>query len=678
MRRYRFGRIAALIALGHLAAVVVLGVLALTTDRGDLLWEVVTRNPSMSWFLGRDGDTFTVPWGLALVAVLAGALQAWALWQMLRGRVRGEPTHRGRKVGLLRLALYLSVGCGLLTVAGSPLILALEIYWVWSVLGIVSGLAQSAIVWLFFPVLRDVVSRGQRLFSLVAGTVACVSGLGEQIADVLDLDSVERILALAGGYGYVWLAWSVSILVAQARDPRWSAATVRTGVVAQVMSVLQPSGIVSFGGNGFPYIHAVYMLLGAVAVFGLVWWARTAHELANPLPRPVPRRAPARSAARWWPPAALAAVLPLIPAVVNLAHGRYLWIGPRGVIEYFVRVDGSGEHALTWLALDAFVGVGGPALLVLAAVLRRTRRLLRSTRTALTVAAAVGVVSATTAAPVPEDFDDFYEGAQIYPEGLFAPGRDGEVFLGISPLWYSAALLASALLLLFLYPHAPAPRVRHRVLLAGLATLVALGFTPVADQARSQVTAAEACDPHRTWRGAPEEAGRPELTRDQRLVCSLRRGDPAVFAATTPDVVALARARWLCGVYTRNDPREVARLRATEGLERDALTYPLAEICPSAGAVVKAAAAVQAREEQEWEDDARRMCDSRPRHRPLIEPARVTRMKEPQWTDYGILEAYEPTEEGGDPYEDGLLERVHENGLVAALPGHLMIDTHSD
>ncbi|MEU8386099.1 hypothetical protein, partial [Streptosporangium sp. NPDC048865] len=31
-----------------------------------------------------------------------------------------------------------------------------------------------------------------------------------------------------------------------------------------------------------------------------------------------------------------------------------------------------------------------------------------------------------------------------------------------------------------------------------------------------------------------------------------------------------------------------------------------------------------------------------------------------------------------DPYEDGLLERVHENGLVAALPGHLMIDTHSD
>ncbi|MGS2647786.1 hypothetical protein [Streptosporangium sp. LJ11] len=34
----------------------------------------------------------------------------------------------------------------------------------------------------------------------------------------------------------------------------------------------------------------------------------------------------------------MAIVLPLIPAAVNLAHGRYLWIGPRGTIEYFVRV----------------------------------------------------------------------------------------------------------------------------------------------------------------------------------------------------------------------------------------------------------------------------------------------------------------------------------------------------
>ncbi|MEV4380777.1 hypothetical protein [Streptosporangium sp. NPDC049644] len=674
MRRYRFGRIAALIALGYLVVVAVLGAFALSTDRGDVLWTVVTRDSGMNWFRDLSGEAFTVSRGPALVLILIGALQAWALWQVLRGRARGELTHRGRKVGLLRLALYLGVGYGLLIIVGAPLILALEIYWLWSVTGIVSGFVQLAIVWLFFLVLRDIVSRRLRLFSLVVGSIAYLSGIGQEIAAAFDLGAVAQILTLAEGYG--WPAWSVSILTAQARDPRWSAATVRIGVISQVMSVLQPNGFVSFGGTGFPDIIMVYTLLGAASVLGLVWSARTAHELANPVPRPVPRQAPARSAARWWPLPAVAVVLPLIPAAVNLAYGRYHWIGPRGAIERFVRVDGGSEHALTWLVLDVFVGVGGPALLILAAVLRRTRPLVRFTTPALAIAAAVGFVSAVTATPGSEDFGDFfYEGTQIYPEGLFTQGKNGETFFGISPLWYSAALLASALLLLFLYPAAPTRRVRHRVLPAGLATLVALGFLPVADQARSPVTAAEDCAPREAWRGEPEE---PRLTRDQRLVCSLRQGNLIKFAATTPDTVILARARWLCGIYTRNDPQEVARLRATEGLKRDDLTYPLAEICPSAGAVVKAAAAERDREIQEWQADAQRMCDSSPRHRPLIEPAKAIRMKEPQGTDYGVVETYEPTEDGGDPSEDGLLEQAQDDDLVAALPGHLMILTHSD
>ncbi|PZG13889.1 hypothetical protein [Nonomuraea aridisoli] len=671
MGRHRFGRIAALVAFGYLA---VLGILALAGDGGDLLWTVVTRDAGVSWFLG--DETLTVPWGLAVVLVLIGALQAWALWQVLRGRVRGELTPRGRVVGLLRLALYLSVGNSLLGLVSAPLIRAWEAYWLWPVTVIVSGLLRLALVWLFFLALRGVVSRGLRLFSVVAGTVAWVSGIGYEIASAFDARSAAQIFDLGGADGYTWTAWSVAILIAQARDPRWSAATVRIGVVAQVVSLLQPSGIVSFGGNGFPYILTVYTLLGAAAVFGLVWEARSAHELANPLPGPVPRRSPQRAAARGWPLAAVAIVLPLIPAAVNLAQGRYLWIGPRGVIEEFVRVDASSRQALIWLAMDAVVGVGGPALLVLAAVLLRTRRVLRFTTLTLTVAAAVGFVSALTATPVPDDFGEFfYEGTQIYPDGLFTPGSDGEIFFGVSPSWYSAALLASALLLMVLYPAAPDRRVRHHVLLAGVAATVALAFVPVADQARGPVTAAEDCAPRETWTGEPEE---PALTRDQRFVCSFRNAGLVGFAATTPDSVILAHARRLCGVYTRDDPQEVARLQATEGLKRDALTYPLADICPSAGAVVAAAAAEQDREIEEWEADAQRMCDSTPRHRPLVKPAKATRIKEPQWTDYGVVETYEPTEDGGDPFEDGLLERAQDDGLVAALPGHLMILTHSD
>ncbi|GII63223.1 hypothetical protein Skr01_33080 [Sphaerisporangium krabiense] len=675
MRRYRFGRIAALIALGYFAVVAVLGGFALTTGQSDLLWKVVTRDPGLEWFFGVGEEAPAVPWGLSVVLVLVGALQAWALWQVLRGRARGELTHRDRKVGLLRLGLYLGIGCSLITIAGYLLVYAWKIYWVWSVTGIASDCVQLATVWLFFLVLRDTVSKRLRLFSLVVGTIAVVGDLGQEITDLLDLHSVGRILTLTGGYGYVWSAWTVSILIAQARDPRWSAATVRIGVIARVVSLLQPAGMVSFG-DEFPGIFTIYTLLGAASVFGLVWEARTAHELAAPLPRPGPGHVPVRPAARWWPLAAVAIAPPLIPAAVNLAHGKYLWIGPRGVIEQFVRVDGGSGNALTWFVLDVFVGVGGPALVVLAAVLRRTRRTLRFTTVTLIIAAAVGFASALTATPVPEDFGDAYEGSRIYPESLFTEKHAGEIFLGISPAWYSAALLASALLLSFLYPTPPARRTRRRVLLlAQVATLVALAFVPVADLARGPVTTAEDCAPRETWRGEPKE---PELPRDQRLVCSLRQANVIKLAATTSDAMVLAHARWLCGIYTRNDPREVAHLQATQGLTRDALTYPLAEICPSAGAVVKAAAAEEDREMREWEADAQRMCDSSPSHRPRIEPAKVIRMKEPQWTDYGVVETYEPTENGGDPYEDGLLDKAQRDGLVAARPGHLIIRTHAD
>ncbi|GII88522.1 hypothetical protein Ssi03_65120 [Sphaerisporangium siamense] len=677
MRRYRFGIIAALIALGYLAVVAVLGVFALTTAQGDLLWTIVTRDAGMDWFLGLDEEAaITVPWGLAVVLILIGALQAWALWQVLRGRARGELTHRGRRVGLLRLALYLSIGHSLITIAGVPLVYAWKIYWIWSVTSIASGCVQLALVWLFFLVLRGTVSRRLRLFSVVVGTIAVATDLGEDVADLLDLNSAAQILTLAGGYGYVWMVWWVSILIAQAKDPRWSRATVWTGVIAHVLSVLQPTGMVTFGGGGYPGIFTVYTLLGAVNVFGLVWHARSAHELTAPLPQPDTGHVPVRPPARWWPAAAVAIALPLVPAAVNVAHGRYLWIGPRGVIEQFVRVDGGSGQALAWFVMDVFVGVGGPALLTLAAVLRRTRRTLRFTTLTLIIAATVGFASALTATPVSEDFDGLYEGTQIYPESLFTEKHAGEIFLGISPAWYSAALLASALLLPFLYPTPLAQRTRRRgLLLAQAATLVALAFVPVADFARGPVTAAEDCTVRETWRGEPEG---PQLTRDQRLVCSLRQSNVIKLAATTSDAMILTHARWLCGIYTRNDPREVAHLQTTQGLTRDALTYPLAEICPSAGAVVKAAAAEEDRETQEWEASAQRMCDSRPSHRPLIEPAKVIRMKEPQWTDYGVVETYEPTGDDGDPYEDGLLEKVQDNGLVAALPGHLMIRTHSD
>ena len=78
------------------------------------------------------------------------------------------------------------------------------------------------------------------------------------------------------------------------------------------------------------------------------------------MPSPAPRVqvAPARA----WPLAAVAVVLPLIPAAVNLADGMPVWIGPRGALDDSSRGTSFPATAL-WVAVDLLVGVGAPAVL---------------------------------------------------------------------------------------------------------------------------------------------------------------------------------------------------------------------------------------------------------------------------------------------------------------------------
>lgn len=101
MRRYRFGRLAALAAVLYLAVLAVLA--ALDTD---LLWQIVTR-----------GDPFSRAsqlWWSALVAAPVAVVQAWAYWQVLRGPERGAQPAGDRPVRLLRVLLYVSAGLSLL------------------------------------------------------------------------------------------------------------------------------------------------------------------------------------------------------------------------------------------------------------------------------------------------------------------------------------------------------------------------------------------------------------------------------------------------------------------------------------------------------------------------------------------------------------------------------------
>ncbi|MEV0620075.1 hypothetical protein AB0I81_42620 [Nonomuraea sp. NPDC050404] len=642
---------------------VVLAVLSQVT--GDIipLWRVVAdRRGHMS---GGFMDDAIQPWPMLAVAlVLVAMVQAWALREVLRGRLRGEPARYGGQVRLLRIALYVMAGYDLALFLPIP-----YLWWLW----VINDVVLLVAVWLLFRVLRGGTRPWPRVFMLATGTLSGMYGLLHTIAYGLG-DYLSWLPDWTWALTALWPLWMASVLVAQARDPRWSRRTVRVGVFAVVMWFFGSGGGISIGGFSYygsvPWELLLSTILGASSVFTLVWSARSAHDLGSLQP-PEPRTVPARAPARWWPLPLLAIVLPLIPAAVNLAQGVPFWLGPKTVLWEGVGQVGGSWLTLTWYLLDLLVGVGAPALLILIAVLRRTHRLLRATMLSLFLLSGAGLTTAFTQAS-PEVFDNlpFYPDSLYIKGGALVEGVISElVSAGISPLWYALALTASGLILLFLYAAPPAHRVRHHVLLAGLASAVLLCLLPAADTARGPATAGPECTTAERWMARMGERV-PELTAEQTFACSLRQdtgGGLSRFADTTPDQVILAYGRRMCAVHARNDAQELSRLKVS----RDALTYPLAQICPSAAAIVKAAQVKQDQEFAAWEADAQAMCDATPRHRPRIKPAKAVRIKEPQMTDYGVLQTYE----GGEEMEPDLDPA---NGLISSHRGILAVMTHSD
>ncbi|NJP92576.1 hypothetical protein HCN51_24490 [Nonomuraea sp. FMUSA5-5] len=116
----------------------------------------------------------------------------------------------------------------------------------------------------------------------------------------------------------------------------------------------------------------------------------------------------------------------------------------------------------------------------------------------------------------------------------------------------------------------------------------------------------------------------------------MRTGKALGLADSTPDQVLLAHGHRLCAVYTRDDPDELARVDAAEGVDVRELYGLLAPICPAAGATVEADMAAADREFAESDAKERRKCAATPRHRPLIAPAKAVRLEDPRWPGTGM------------------------------------------
>ncbi|MGI5491311.1 hypothetical protein [Microtetraspora malaysiensis] len=653
MRRYRFGWFAASIAAAYTAAAVLFGVIALVTGDGGLLVRLLTygdeRGPSAGW---------SVPF-LVLIAVF----HSWALWQILRGRQAGPVPTAGRAVRGLRVVLYLNVAFGLLDVV------PVDVPW-W---------AESAarLWWLVLVVLFSVVLRGTArvtaVFAAAAVALGELSWIGAEVADLFDIPVIGQIFGIARLYGLPWILGMALLLIAQAADGRWRRATVWAGFCSVAVPYLMAPFSIRFafawadGGVG-PVMSG---LATATALLSAVWQARSAHELAGPQMEPDARVArPGPASLRSRPLAVVAVALPLLPLAVGLLDGTPPWPGT-GISFGWTSYEPDGFPDLVPTALVSLVnivaGVGVLSVLVLVAVLRRTLGLVRATMLVLLAAAAAEVVIALTAA-VPRD--DRWSSLQVWGDPNLMYSMSDGYLSGDSRLWFGGAFAAAALLLVAAVPGSVGrPRSRLRIAVTVTAVAALLGFLPVADHGGGPVTAAQECAGRR-----PRGAERPAPTGEKAFVCAVRGTSGTLkVAPDLPDRFLVSYGRRLCDVHTRNDPAELARVHRTDGVQVRDLSYVLADICPSAAAVVVADAEQEEREFREWEEERRRVCATGRRHRPRIRPvSRVVQRDPVGMVDYGALAAYEP-----DIAEDDS-EATYTDDLLSVGPGFLDLAVHQD
>ncbi|MEV0595797.1 hypothetical protein [Nonomuraea cavernae] len=295
---------AAVVVALYLAAVVVTVVLAAVS--GDLV-ALSVASTGMTWALSERGDRL----GPLLIGICG--LNAWMVWQVLRGPALPRAEGLPRGVVWLRRLLYAGVAGDLV---------------LWELVDELSGTVEyvvSLVVWVATVILLvRVVSGVSAAFRAIALVLCLIGALTPPLLFFLDGPGRQVIspLVLAS------VGSTVMILVGQRRDGRWSDATINIGRIAliaplafPVLSFVFQNEWLLFGGPG--------LVVDSLGVFSTVWLARTAHELARPaggfVTEPATRPAPA-ARRRLRLSLAVALVLPLV--VVGAEEGaRFSFTG---------------------------------------------------------------------------------------------------------------------------------------------------------------------------------------------------------------------------------------------------------------------------------------------------------------------------------------------------------------
>ncbi|MBG0816600.1 hypothetical protein [Planomonospora sp. ID82291] len=259
--RYRFGRAAAVVVALYLSAVAVAAVLAVVSGDPSAL---SSATMTTTWVLlyahhGQEG------WLGPLLIGICG-LNAWMLWQVLRGPAL--PRTEGLTPGVVWLRRLLYAG-----VAGDLV--------VWELVEELSDAVEdvgSLLLWAVTVVLLTRVVGG---VSARFRVVALVLGLTGVLAPAPLLLLGDPDLSMISFLGLASCGWTVMILIGQRRDGRWSNATIEVGRIALVVLLASPLRTLALQSESL-LLNGLGIVIGTLGMLSTVWLARTAHELAGP------------------------------------------------------------------------------------------------------------------------------------------------------------------------------------------------------------------------------------------------------------------------------------------------------------------------------------------------------------------------------------------------------------
>ncbi|GAA1274401.1 hypothetical protein GCM10009677_29540 [Sphaerisporangium rubeum] len=258
-RAYRLAVPALFVTAVYAVVVVIAAVVALTT--GDLL--------ALSYLTLFTRVEQGIEATLANVGalIMAGALWAWALWQVLRGPATGPSAELDRAARRLRAALYVATATVLLT--------SFVPSWPWWTT-VPHDLASCAVMVLFRPVLGRELGPAHQAW---IGDVLAIGGYGgAAVMDILDAFGLRVPLEVSWIFALAGLIWLVLVLRAQWHDNRWQRATVLYGIAALVVPMVLVLIYPLLAIAAKVYIDAT----AATAALMFIWLARSAHELTSP------------------------------------------------------------------------------------------------------------------------------------------------------------------------------------------------------------------------------------------------------------------------------------------------------------------------------------------------------------------------------------------------------------